>query len=113
MQLASPAKSSMSEQETYWKTMSEEWSSSGEPQKQFCKRKGINYNRFVYWRSYFLKAQGKSRSQFKALKVAPPKPMNRLQAMMQLQLPNGVKLQLSHGVDKAMLMTVLTCLESQ
>lgn len=47
-----------------WRALSEEWKQSGEAQPVFCKRHNIKYAQFVYWRSKFLKAAGKSRNQF-------------------------------------------------
>ena len=75
-----------------WRQLSEEWKTSKEPQPQFCKRKGINYNQFVYWRSKLLQAEGKSRAQLQPIKIKQPAQLPSLTALIKVVLPNGIVL---------------------
>ena len=40
--------------ELNWQDLHAEWENSKETQALFCKRKNINLNTFIYWRSKFI-----------------------------------------------------------
>jgi len=39
----------------YWKEQIESWQKSGLSQTEFCRRHGLKYHRFLYWRKRFIR----------------------------------------------------------
>ena len=90
-----------------WMDFCREWESSGEPQQQFCIRKGLSYNTFVYWRGKFTKQRNKSTDR----KFTPVTINNDIPASssaLTINLPNGVSI--TRIKDKQTLSMLLTLL---
>jgi len=98
--------------EEQWRAYCAQWKASKEPQKQFCERRQLNYNMFVYWRSQILKEQGLSRSNnFIPVKVPTTKQaVNTTHPAIELQLPNGILLKVNNQTDASALKMVLNVL---
>ena len=91
-----------------WRELSEEWKASKEPQPQFCQRKGISYNQFVYWRSKLLQAEGKSRAQLQPVKITQPDKLSSLTALIKVVLPNGIVLYISSTLSQTNITEIIS-----
>jgi len=98
--------------ESDWRTLNTEWESSGEPQKAFCSKRGINYAKFVQWRSKVLQKRGKSRlNNFSSVKVASPQPIPiNNQAPIKLTVSNGLTITAFPDSDVQQLKSILILL---
>lgn len=92
-----------------WRELSDEWIASNEPQQEFCQRKGISYSHFVYWRSKLLKAEGKSRSQLRPVKVKQATAsIVGTTALIKVVLPNSIVLYLPPTLPRATISSVIS-----
>ena len=98
--------------ELQWRSICAEWEQSKESQQIFCKKRGLSYNRFVFWRSKILQEKGLSRrNKFAQIKCVTQTAVKSYQlGELKIHLPSGVTLSLSSGVAPTLLQTALKTL---
>jgi len=52
----------MVEREEYWQELSRGWESSGESQKEYCRREGVSLSQFRWWRCELKRRKNKQLS---------------------------------------------------
>jgi hypothetical protein len=91
----------------FWREHSEAWKSSGLTQAEYCAQQGISYQSFIYQHNRMSCKVARTPMNFvkgKPEAVASCNPA----AGLQLLLPNGVRIGITHEVNPALLKTVLT-----
>ena len=91
--------------EERWLELFKEWQASGESQESFCKRKGMNYHTFVYWRTKHNSKQKNQESPlFAKARIAGSVSSS---ATIRIILTSGVQIVIPANYDKAMLSDLL------
>ena len=85
-----------------------EWRTSDEPQKDFCRRKGINHHTFVYWRTKLNSEIQQQNVSFAEARISGPAPISNQQ--LRLILPCGTQVLVPGCYGKAMLSDLLQAL---
>lgn len=84
------------------------WENSKLSQLDFCKKNGITFGTFGYWRKRYLR-KGNSESTVKVFKAI--KLVAKTESNYKITYPNGVFISLSSGVDKNELAKLIRCLD--
>lgn len=90
----------------YWKEHSEAWKSSGLTQMAYCTQQGISYQSFIYQHNRMTNKSKRSSMNF--VKAKPDAPLSPQTAGLQLMLPNGIRIGITHDINPTLLKTVLT-----
>jgi hypothetical protein len=91
----------------FWKAHSAGWKASGLNQEAYCKQEGISFRSFLYQHNRLVNQPKEPVINF--VKAKPElAPANSQMPVLQLQLPNGVKISIASEVNAALLQTVLT-----
>lgn len=85
-----------------------EWRSSDESQKDFCRRKGINHHTFVYWRSKLNSKKNKKGSSFVEARISGAASISN--HPLRLILPSGTQVIIPGNYGKAMLLDLFQVL---
>jgi len=83
-----------------WERYNEEWALSGESQPEFCKRRGLSYSTFVYWRSKLTQSTKPKSSTFEGIQISS---QSSASGAIQVMLPNGVRLSIQSNAQTSLL----------
>lgn len=85
-----------------------DWENSNLSQLDFCKKNGIAFGTFGYWRKRYLQ---KETTETKVKVFKPIKLVSKKESIYKITYPNGVYLSLSSDVDKNELAKLIRCLD--
>ena len=88
-----------------WREIIKEWNKSGENQKTYCQRLGLNLNTFIYARSKLREPKQSKKPQFVSLTVKNDEEKLSASSII-LENPRGYKLYLSASLSLDQLMKV-------
>jgi hypothetical protein len=74
----------------YWRSQIQAWEKSGLKQEAYCKRAGINYSTFVYWRGIFLSESSQPKYKKRFLPI-------KLEKTASSELPRAIQIKLLSG----------------
>ena len=96
---------------SYWQQINQEWEKTQEPQKQFCKKHGITYGKFTYWRNKIVQnkiTNGINHPPvFKEVKIAKPVLSTNTQPIIKISLPNDIVISIPVNVNDKLLTTLI------
>lgn len=106
-----------------WAEMMSAWARSGLSQKAFCRKRGIPFSTFQYWRyQRKVRENGETRSP-EPVSVPPPfLPVKVIQSQpvvetpeqaLTVLLPSGYRIEVGTGFDPGMLRKIIDTLESR
>ena len=102
-----------SEKEKFWEAHIAAWGGSELSQVSYCREQQISCYAFRYWRSRFnrrLKSSETGQNHF--VKISPPVQSSRNQPIIQMVLPNGVRIGIDAAASAQMLREVLSVVSS-
>lgn len=90
-----------------WRAHYEAWQQSGESQSSYCKRHGLKYSTFCYWRTQLKQVSNQAPSRFETLAVQAPQHGS---GSIRIYLPNGIHLSINASTEFGLLREVLRLL---
>ncbi len=85
------------------------WQQSGLSQKAYCQEHNIRYHVFHYWYKCFRQLQSPAKDEgFIPLKIQPVNPTNTASAVVELLLPDGIRLLFHQAVTSDYLKALIS-----
>jgi hypothetical protein len=90
----------------FWKEHSQAWRTSGLTQQEYCDQQGLSHRNFLYQHNWLARQSKQAPIKFVEPKLSAMNGSNHA-AMLQLMLPNGIRIGIPPEINESLLKKVL------